>query len=110
MQHVSALALFLLRRALRNRLVIGHPLFWLLQSEMHVPEISERYGLLLEAYLRGCGDNRNELIRQMEVVSCFGFLFYCKVLLRVCLCFFIVAPVIFQDGDECPCLRLCWTG
>jgi hypothetical protein len=25
---------------------------------MSVPEIAERYGLMLEAYLRGCGDQR----------------------------------------------------
>ena len=31
---------------------------------MHVQEISERYGLLLEAYLRGCGVHRAELKKQ----------------------------------------------
>jgi len=46
--HDSPLARFLLQRALGNRSTIGHALFWNLQSEMHVPYISERYGLLLE--------------------------------------------------------------
>jgi phosphatidylinositol-4,5-bisphosphate 3-kinase len=57
--HDSALLRFLLKRALRNS-TIGHSLFWYLKSEMHVEEISERYGLLLEAYLRGCGNFREE--------------------------------------------------
>ena len=39
------------------------------QSEMHVQEISERYGLLLEAYLRGCGPHCSELGRQVNFKS-----------------------------------------
>jgi phosphatidylinositol-4,5-bisphosphate 3-kinase len=66
--HDSGLARFLLRRALRNR-VIGHALFWYLKSEMHVREISERYGLLLEAYLRGCGLHRAELKKQVDTLK-----------------------------------------
>ena len=54
--HDSALARFLLKRALRNKKRIGHSLFWHLKSEMHIPEIAERYGLILEAYLRACGE------------------------------------------------------
>lgn len=34
---------------------------------MHVPEISERYGLLLEVYLRGCGGHMAELQKQNQV-------------------------------------------
>lgn len=34
---------------------------------MHVQEISERYGLLLEAYLRGCGQHRAELNKQVII-------------------------------------------
>lgn len=36
---------------------------------MHQAEISERYGLLLEAYLRGCGAHRAELGRQVRVME-----------------------------------------
>jgi hypothetical protein len=36
--HDSALARFLLERALRNRSRIGHSFFWHLRSEMHIPE------------------------------------------------------------------------
>ena len=36
---------------------------------MHVPEIAERYGLLLEMYLRGCGAQRDELMRQQDLIK-----------------------------------------
>jgi phosphatidylinositol-4,5-bisphosphate 3-kinase len=61
--HDTALARFLLRRALNSK-IIGHHFFWFLKSEIHVQEISERFGLLLEAYLRGCGSHRQQLATQ----------------------------------------------
>jgi hypothetical protein len=36
---------------------------------MHVSTISERYGLLLEAYLRGCGTHRSELMLQATLLK-----------------------------------------
>ena len=66
--HDSALARFLMRRALRCQRV-GHVFFWYLKAEMHVPEISERYGLLLEAYLYGCGNYLQELMKQNEILN-----------------------------------------
>eukprot|EP00052_Salpingoeca_macrocollata_P004776 m.43448 g.43448 ORF g.43448 m.43448 type:complete len:1025 (+) comp14443_c0_seq1:121-3195(+) len=57
------LARFLLRRALQNQR-IGHFFFWYLRSEMHLPEVCTRFGLLLEAYCRGCGPHLEELIKQ----------------------------------------------
>jgi hypothetical protein len=66
--HDSALARFLLRRALGNR-VVGHHLFWFLRSEMHVSDISRRFGLLLEAYLRGAGSALHSLQRQSELIA-----------------------------------------
>jgi len=50
-------------------LLQGHALFWHLKAELHVPQVAERYCLLLEAYLRGCGDHRKELIKQGELVK-----------------------------------------
>jgi hypothetical protein len=68
--HDSPLARFLLRRGLQNREVLGHTLFWHWKSEMHVPEIAERYSLLIEAYLRGCGSiYRKELSKQATIVD-----------------------------------------
>eukprot|EP01102_Stenamoeba_stenopodia_P020703 TRINITY_DN8172_c0_g1_i5.p1 TRINITY_DN8172_c0_g1~~TRINITY_DN8172_c0_g1_i5.p1 ORF type:complete len:1732 (-),score=326.42 TRINITY_DN8172_c0_g1_i5:97-5292(-) len=67
--HNNALARFLIQRALRNRLLVGHTFFWHLQAEMHVPQIHHRYGLYMEAYLRGAGEHRVELLKQMELGS-----------------------------------------
>ena len=50
--HDSAVARFLLRRAIKNPTVIGHSLFWLLKAEMHQPLVRERFGLMLNLYLR----------------------------------------------------------
>jgi phosphatidylinositol-4,5-bisphosphate 3-kinase len=66
--HDSALARFLVRRALWSSRV-GHSLFWYLKSEMHVQEISERYGLLLEAYLFGSGRFLSELKKQDDLMG-----------------------------------------
>ena len=62
--HDSALARFLLRRALMAPANIGHVLFWHLQAEMHVDAVRERNGVLLELYLRNCGAHRVALGHQ----------------------------------------------
>jgi hypothetical protein len=36
---------------------------------MHVGEISERYGLLMEAYLRGCGPHLKDLKAQDDFLK-----------------------------------------
>uniref|UniRef100_T1ISF0 phosphatidylinositol 3-kinase n=1 Tax=Strigamia maritima TaxID=126957 RepID=T1ISF0_STRMM len=59
---------FLLRRALHNQ-TIGHYLFWHLRSEMHVPSVSVRFGLILEAYCRGSIEHMKSLQRQMEAIN-----------------------------------------
>lgn len=68
-RHDSALARFLLRRALRCPHQVGHVFFWSLKAEMHVPEVSERYGLLIQEYLRCCGEHREHLQKQCLVES-----------------------------------------
>lgn len=59
---------FLLDRALSNR-KIGHFLFWHLRSEMHVPSISLRFGLILEAYCRGSSHHMKALMKQSEALN-----------------------------------------
>ena len=44
----SALARFLLRRALAKPRLIGHIYFWLLQSEVYNADVSKRYVILLQ--------------------------------------------------------------
>ncbi len=53
----SALARFLLRRALQRPNTVGHSLFWCLRSEMHVQSVHFRFGLLTLQFLRCCQDN-----------------------------------------------------
>lgn len=67
--HDSALARFLLTRALLSKR-IGHYFFWFLRSEVENLHVSQRYSILLEAYLRGCGPSMiDELSRQTSAVS-----------------------------------------
>ncbi|KGL78302.1 Phosphatidylinositol 4,5-bisphosphate 3-kinase catalytic subunit delta isoform, partial [Tinamus guttatus] len=59
---------FLLDRALANR-KIGHFLFWHLRSEMHVPAVALRFGLILEAYCRGSTHHMKVLMKQGEALN-----------------------------------------
>jgi len=62
------LSRLILRRAITNKR-IGHFLYWYLKSELGQPQVSERFGLLLEAFLRGGSDARNEIAQQERVHS-----------------------------------------
>jgi len=67
--HDSALSRFLLRRALSNPTLIGHIFFWLLKAEMHEPVVKERFGVILDMYLRNCGTHRLALGHQLLVMK-----------------------------------------
>jgi len=62
------LSKFLLKRALRNQR-IGHIFFWLLRSELVITSNWTRFGLLIEAYCRGCGHYLKSLLRQVEATD-----------------------------------------
>uniref|UniRef100_A0A3P9K527 Phosphatidylinositol 4,5-bisphosphate 3-kinase catalytic subunit gamma isoform n=1 Tax=Oryzias latipes TaxID=8090 RepID=A0A3P9K527_ORYLA len=66
--HDSALVRFLLKRALRSKR-IGHFLFWFLRSEIaQSMHYQQRYAVLLEAYLRGCGESMlQDFRKQVEM-------------------------------------------
>ncbi|KAM9845543.1 phosphatidylinositol 4,5-bisphosphate 3-kinase catalytic subunit gamma isoform [Aulostomus maculatus] len=68
--HDSALVRFLLKRALRSKR-IGHFLFWFLRSEIaQSMHYQQRYAVLLEAYLRGCGEAMlQDLGKQVEMTE-----------------------------------------
>uniref|UniRef100_A0A8C2BQB5 Phosphatidylinositol-4,5-bisphosphate 3-kinase, catalytic subunit gamma n=1 Tax=Cyprinus carpio TaxID=7962 RepID=A0A8C2BQB5_CYPCA len=68
--HDSALARFLLKRALRSKR-IGHFLFWFLRSEIaQSMHYQQRYAVILEAYLRGCGEAMlQDLRKQVEMTE-----------------------------------------
>lgn len=65
----SALARFLLRRALMQPRLLGHIYFWLLQSEVGNKDVSKRFIILLQVYIRNCGSHRIELGHQMFVMK-----------------------------------------
>ena len=65
--HNSALSGFLMRRALLNPSYIGHLFFWSLKAETHIVEIRERYSLLIDEFLRGCGLYRKQLTQQHNI-------------------------------------------
>lgn len=67
--HASKLAIFLLKRSIANRIRVGHFFFWFLRAEIIAPEFAERFSLLAEIYLRGCGDHRTELVNQLNLVT-----------------------------------------
>ena len=52
--HNNALVEYLLEKALLNR-KIGHYFFWYMKAEMSNAAIALRFGLILEAFCRGCG-------------------------------------------------------
>ena len=65
----SALARFLLRRALQSPKITGQTFFWLLMAELHVPEARDRYRILLDLFLRHSGEYRTDLGHQMFVLE-----------------------------------------
>lgn len=65
----SALSRLLLRRALKNKRVIGHIFFWLLQSEVYNIDVRGRFTTLLQIYFSNCGNHRIELGQQMYVMK-----------------------------------------
>lgn len=62
------LARLLLRRALSSQRV-GHFFFWNLKSEMHLDDVSTRYGLMLEAFCRSCEGQMHELTHQSDALQ-----------------------------------------
>ncbi|XP_053691450.1 phosphatidylinositol 4,5-bisphosphate 3-kinase catalytic subunit beta isoform [Sabethes cyaneus] len=56
---------FLLLRS-RNNQHIGHFFFWHLRSEIQVPSVQVRFGLILEAYLKGSQEHVAILLKQMQ--------------------------------------------
>lgn len=65
----NSLSQLLLSRSLLNR-KIGHFFFWHLRSELHLPSVLVRFGLLLEAFCRGLGPYlKKHLIKQVEALD-----------------------------------------
>jgi CRP-like cAMP-binding protein len=67
--HDSALARFLLRRAIANPARVGHSLYWSLQADLHIPGSSHRFKLLVNIFLRHCGGYRRALGHQCFILQ-----------------------------------------
>ncbi|KAL5252566.1 hypothetical protein ACHWQZ_G015373 [Mnemiopsis leidyi] len=63
-----ALTRFLLRRALQNS-TIGHYLYWHLKSQVESPLYGAQFALVIEFYLRCCGDHIEELNKISNTMS-----------------------------------------
>jgi len=68
--HDSPLSRFLVKRAMQDPNV-GQTVFWALKSELHLGEVKDRYGAMLEAYLNSSTENsfRLELFKQNQVLT-----------------------------------------
>jgi CRP-like cAMP-binding protein len=65
----SALARFLLRRALASPRTVGQAFFWLLKADSDKEDVRDRYGPILDIYLRNCGDARVTLGHSLFVMD-----------------------------------------
>jgi phosphatidylinositol-4,5-bisphosphate 3-kinase len=66
--HDSPLSRFLLKRALRNK-SLGHYFYWTLKSELHQPQVCERFTLMLDGFLKSGGAAREDIALQEMVLS-----------------------------------------
>eukprot|EP01087_Luapelamoeba_hula_P012245 TRINITY_DN3403_c1_g2_i6.p1 TRINITY_DN3403_c1_g2~~TRINITY_DN3403_c1_g2_i6.p1 ORF type:complete len:1194 (+),score=181.99 TRINITY_DN3403_c1_g2_i6:278-3583(+) len=67
--HDSALARFLLFRALRNRTLVGHHFFWALKIEAAGQHMRDRCALLLEVYLESSDEHGDEILGQLALIN-----------------------------------------
>ncbi|KAG7400890.1 Phosphatidylinositol 4,5-bisphosphate 3-kinase catalytic subunit gamma isoform [Phytophthora boehmeriae] len=67
--HDSALARFLLMRALTNPAQIGYLLYWFLKAETHNYQTAERFELISSQYLQLCGSYKLEIRQSVYVMK-----------------------------------------
>ncbi|GMF29437.1 unnamed protein product [Phytophthora lilii] len=67
--HDSALARFLLMRALANPSQIGYLLYWFLKAEAHNHQTAERFNLITSQYLQLCGSYKLEIRQSVYVMK-----------------------------------------
>ncbi|KAG1710783.1 hypothetical protein DVH05_013508 [Phytophthora capsici] len=67
--HDSALARFLVMRALTNPPQIGYLLYWFLKAEAHNHQTAERFNLISSQYLQLCGSYKLEIRQSVYVMK-----------------------------------------
>ena len=66
--HDNELARFLLEKAIKHPVTIGHNFYWLLKSQMYEQNFQQRYGLYLEIYLNKIGPNLTKIYYDEDIL------------------------------------------
>ncbi|KAJ0405311.1 hypothetical protein P43SY_001070 [Pythium insidiosum] len=64
--HLSALAMMLIERAIKNPNQIGFDLFWSMKVESYNPQYRERYGTILNTYLDVCSQKMRHILKLQD--------------------------------------------
>ena len=66
--HDNELAKFLLEKAIKHPVTIGHSFYWLLKSQMYEQNFQQRYGLYLEMFLNKIGPNLTKIYYDEDIL------------------------------------------
>ena len=66
--HDNELARFLLDKAIKYPVTIGHSFYWILKSQMYEQNFQQRYGLYLEIFLNKIGPNLTKIFYDEDVL------------------------------------------
>ena len=66
--HDNELAKFLLEKAIKHPVTIGHSFYWLLKSQMYEQNFQQRYGLYLEIFLNKIGPNLTKIYYDEDIL------------------------------------------
>ena len=66
--HDNELARFLLEKAIKYPVTIGHAFYWILKSQMYEQNFQQRYGLYLEIFLNKIGPNLAKIFFDEDIL------------------------------------------
>ena len=66
--HDNELAKFLLEKAIKHPVTLGHNFYWLLKSQMYEQNFQQRYGLYLEIFLNKIGPNLTKIYYDEDIL------------------------------------------
>ena len=66
--HDNELARFLLEKAIKYPVTIGHAFYWILKSQMYEQNFQQRYGLYLEIFLNKIGPNLTKIFFDEDIL------------------------------------------
>ena len=68
LNHDNELARFLLEKAIKYPVTIGHTFYWILKSQMYEQNFQQRYGLYLEIFLNKIGPNLAKIFFDEDIL------------------------------------------